>query len=370
MPRNRKRTSSNPSISSRRKGKYRKYSTDPEKEGMDEIDAQCDGDFEYNQLKTSFNLFAEDEDIVYHNSKVNCDVTSTSEMSYRHMRQVIGFLYTNILCFPAKEDWKNAASTVCQMVNFKKDQRRRIYHIFNLCEEARERGERYEGARQSKMILSNRAFGTEGVQVQIMGDVLEHGGGFRITADILNRWRSRNGLDPIAHSTVKNHVDNFLKTRKQRIEKVKSGSSNPYSPWCRASYRWNKQLAIRYRMLDPYTCVDPPMPPPPPGTKPKWIEQYNLEEESDRLRLESLKEACMRDSNKDVLTVLLPEYDIDKLSPISLYQHADWDETHPKTQIGCITNGGKKEEVIFLGIPMGESLLMTMVVSVMSGRRE
>ena len=68
--------------------------------------------------------------------------------------------------FPCQRRY--AASTVCQMVNFKKDQRRRIYRIFNLCEEARERGERYEGARQSKMILSNRAFGTEGVQVQIM----------------------------------------------------------------------------------------------------------------------------------------------------------------------------------------------------------
>eukprot|EP00957_Ditylum_brightwellii_P176012 13403183-Ditylum_brightwellii.AAC.1 len=62
---------------------------------------------------------------------------------------------------------------------------------------------------------------------------------------------------------------------------MQSGSSNPCSLWSRASFCWNKQLAIRYWKLDPYTDSNPPMPPPPRGTKEQWIQLYIKEEEED-----------------------------------------------------------------------------------------
>eukprot|EP00957_Ditylum_brightwellii_P210004 15364469-Ditylum_brightwellii.AAC.1 len=43
----------------------------------------------------------------------------------------------------------------------------------------------------------------------------------------------------------------------------------------------NEQLVMRYGLLDPYTVVNPPMPPPPLGTKEQWIEAYQHEEEED-----------------------------------------------------------------------------------------
>ena len=83
-------------------------------------------------------------------------------------------------------------------------------------------------------------------------------------------------------------MDKFLHTAKRKIIKVQQGSSNPYSPWCRASFKWVKQLGIRYGTLDPYTLTDPPMPPPPEGTKEQWIQSYHKEEERDWQRLELL----------------------------------------------------------------------------------
>eukprot|EP00957_Ditylum_brightwellii_P073540 5587638-Ditylum_brightwellii.AAC.1 len=71
---------------------------------------------------------------------------------------------------------------------------------------------------------------------------------------------------------------------------MQSGSSNLYSPWSRASFYWNKQLAIRYGKLDPYTGSDPQMPPPPRGTKEQWIQLYIKEEEEDCKHLNVLHE--------------------------------------------------------------------------------
>eukprot|EP00957_Ditylum_brightwellii_P198097 15092274-Ditylum_brightwellii.AAC.1 len=97
----------------------------------------------------------------------------------------------------------------------------------------------------------------------------------------MNCWHERKGQDPIAHSTVKNHVNKFMKIKKKKTEKVQSGSPNSYSPWCHASFHWNKQLAIRHGTLDLYTVKDPPLPPLPPGAKEQWIELYSKEKQGN-----------------------------------------------------------------------------------------
>eukprot|EP00957_Ditylum_brightwellii_P052080 3950059-Ditylum_brightwellii.AAC.2 len=63
------------------------------------------------------------------------------------------------------------------------------------------------------------AINGDGVQIQIIGDIVENGGNYRGAADVLNCWRKRHGKEAIAHSTVRNHVDNFIKTQKQKVEK-------------------------------------------------------------------------------------------------------------------------------------------------------
>eukprot|EP00957_Ditylum_brightwellii_P066909 5078413-Ditylum_brightwellii.AAC.1 len=62
---------------------------------------------------------------------------------------------------------------------------------------------------------------------------------------------------------------------------MQPGSYNPYSQLYHASFLCNKQLAIGYGKLDPYTANDPPMPPQPTVTKEQWIKLYNKEEEED-----------------------------------------------------------------------------------------
>eukprot|EP00957_Ditylum_brightwellii_P093490 7120061-Ditylum_brightwellii.AAC.1 len=55
---------------------------------------------------------------------------------------------------------------------------------------------------------------------------------------------------------------------------------------------------------------------------------YQKEEEDNHKHLLALKE--QRESG---------EYDLNLLTLISLYQRADWDETHPKVRIGSIMKG-------------------------------
>ena len=112
---------------------------------------------------------------------------------------------------------------------------------------------------------------TDGIEGQIIGNIMENRGNYRGTAEVLNHWHQQQGMDTVAHSTIKNHIDRFMKVKEVKTIKVQSGSSNPYSPWCQTSFKWNKQLAIRYGTLDPYTVPDQPMPPPPPVTTPNSV---------------------------------------------------------------------------------------------------
>eukprot|EP00957_Ditylum_brightwellii_P085766 6524454-Ditylum_brightwellii.AAC.1 len=79
-----------------------------------------------------------------------------------------------------------------------------------------------------------------------------------------------------------------MKVKEVKTIKVQSGSSNPYSPWCQASFKWNKQLAILYGTLDPYMVPDLHMPLPPPGTKEQWIQDYNNNKMEEQSRLNAL----------------------------------------------------------------------------------
>jgi hypothetical protein len=96
------------------------------------------------------------------------------------------------------------------------------------------------------------------------------------------------------------------------------------------------------------------MPPPPHGRKEQWIQDYNNDKMEEQSQLNTFiaaeNERRLNDpspNNQPHLTVLLPEFDPKLLTPISRYQRADWDETHPKTRLGVIMKGGKEKELVF-----------------------
>ena len=203
---------------------------------------------------------------------------------------------------------------------------------------------------------------------QIIADVLQKGGKLHGAAQVLNRWKVSNGMTHVAVSTIKHHVDTFMKAKRNKTQKVPSGNNNPYSPWARASFRFAKQLAIRYGKLNPFTTADPIMPPPPPEVDKRWIDLYHREEEEDRKRMNLLVEEentrQMQQSFNSPLgpslpillpsydatkpfPIVLPEYDPDNLTPIGPYQHADWDKTHPKAKIGVTMKGNRPFEYRF-----------------------
>ena len=182
--------------------------------------------------------------------------------------------------------WKTAAAAIYDLLGLTKEQRKIVYRIFQRCEAANKRGEIYDGSQLTFFQEKSHVICTDGIEGQIIGNIMEKSGGnYRGTAEVLNCWHQRQGMDAVAHSTIKNHVDNFMKAKEVKTIKVQSGSSNLYSPWCQASFKWNKQLAIRFGTLDPYTVPDPPMPPPPPGTKEQWIQDYNNDKMEEQSRL-------------------------------------------------------------------------------------
>eukprot|EP00957_Ditylum_brightwellii_P120962 9226190-Ditylum_brightwellii.AAC.1 len=84
------------------------------------------------------------------------------------------------------------------LFHFTRGQKQKVYHIFNRCEDAQEQGH-YDNA---------------GIEGQIIADVLKKGGNFCGTAEVLNRWKVSQGLQHIAVSTIKYHVDKFMSVKK------------------------------------------------------------------------------------------------------------------------------------------------------------
>eukprot|EP00957_Ditylum_brightwellii_P197340 15034576-Ditylum_brightwellii.AAC.1 len=81
-----------------------------------------------------------------------------------------------------------------------------------------------------------QAINLHGVEGQIITDVLQKRGNLHGVAQVLNQWKVSNGMTHVAVSTIKHHVDKFMKAKRIKTQKVPSGSSNPNSSWARASF--------------------------------------------------------------------------------------------------------------------------------------
>eukprot|EP00957_Ditylum_brightwellii_P082585 6279692-Ditylum_brightwellii.AAC.1 len=118
------------------------------------------------------------------------------------------------------------------------------------------------------------AIKSDGYEGQLLADFIEQGGDLRGATDIINLYREQHGLE---------------KAKKLKTRKIAQGSSDPYSPWARASFKWAKQLAIHFGTLNPYTTKDHPMPEPLATTKSEWIQAYNDDKQCDKICLAALK---------------------------------------------------------------------------------
>eukprot|EP00957_Ditylum_brightwellii_P088076 6709480-Ditylum_brightwellii.AAC.1 len=103
---------------------------------------------------------------------------------------------------------------------------------------------------------------SNGIEGQIIADVLQQGGHFCSAAEVLHWQKMSVGQDTIAPSRAK----------------TPSSSNNPYSPWTRTSFCVGKQHVCWCDKLDPFTTPDPIMPQSSAGTNNKWIEEFYHED--------------------------------------------------------------------------------------------
>lgn len=144
---------------------------------------------------------------------------------------------------------------------------------------------------------------TDSEVAQIVADVLEHGGTFKMATQILNFHLMEKSQEPgaerfdsVTYSCVRG-LALRMKPTFVPVGKRKQGSNDPESDWARARYNFVTQLLIRYGLLE-----DKDIPRDHNGEIPKW---YRKEE----------------------------------LTPLHKDGVAHWDETHPQCKAGFEAEG-------------------------------
>jgi len=276
----------------------------------------------------------DDADYASDNDKMAPPPTLPAQ-NYQHnelkFRQATASIYLHVLGRPDKSEWfvKNGTVTKIQDmlgIGTGRNKRRAILAVLEECI-ALEDASSYDPKRKSHERKKGWAVNSDGFEGQLLADFLEGStGDFCGARDVLNIQRDAEGKENVSLSTVFRHVTKKMEKNKAKTEKVSQGSTNPYSPWARARFNFNKQLAIRFGVLDPHKTPDPPMPSPPPGTDPKWITDHAFALACETETLEQMKAEAA--NAQDQKNILLPQFDPAKLTPIARDQRADWDETH------------------------------------------
>eukprot|EP00957_Ditylum_brightwellii_P133489 10177201-Ditylum_brightwellii.AAC.1 len=134
-------------------------------------------------------------------------------------RMIIAHIYQDILFFPPKSTWKDAICWVQESPSLNNHQRQKIYRVFSNCEDAREKNLYYDGKQNTFVRESKRVLGSSGIEGQIIANVLQNGGNFCGTAEVVNQWRTSRDKHHVAMSTIKHHVDKFMKCQKVPTQK-------------------------------------------------------------------------------------------------------------------------------------------------------
>ena len=170
-----------------------------------------------------------------------------------------------------------------------------------------------------------------------------------------------------------------------KVVTINQQNEDPNSAWAKARFNWLKQLAIRFRILDPQQFKDPPLPLQSTTATTQTdtehqatrtsgdqttmnpsvcIQQSEISDTTDMIVVNRQKDAAVVAAPKltldptttiatdqtdihmnlqkvDLDGIPIPkEFDTDFLPPINRCQIAWWDETHPKVNIG--SSGNKK----------------------------
>jgi hypothetical protein len=68
-----------------------------------------------------------------------------SKATEKRHRMMIAHIYQDILFFPSKSTWKDAVCWVQEALSLNRNQRMKIYRVFNRCDDARKKNLYYDG---------------------------------------------------------------------------------------------------------------------------------------------------------------------------------------------------------------------------------
>eukprot|EP00957_Ditylum_brightwellii_P162372 12363923-Ditylum_brightwellii.AAC.1 len=119
--------------------------------------------------------------------------------------QIIAFIFQDQLGFPEKHVWPEAVLLCKAVLKLTRNQLPKVCQVFNRCVDARYEGTYYNGERNAFVREQVRVIDSNGIEGQIIVDVLQNGENFQGAAEVSNHWRSKNDKDIVAMSTIKNH---------------------------------------------------------------------------------------------------------------------------------------------------------------------
>jgi len=80
--------------------------------------------------------------------------------------------------FPHKKQWAHFASTIVEIFHFIRGQKQKVYHIFNHCEDAKQKGHFYNSEQNCFEQQKRHVVDSAGIEGQIIADVLQKEGIF------------------------------------------------------------------------------------------------------------------------------------------------------------------------------------------------
>ena len=162
--------------------------------------------------------------------------------------------------------------------------------------------EKFNGKRKERTFKGEYLVPTRGKSEQQIADLMEAGHVYKRTTRQVNKYLKRTTGQMIGTSAI-HETYLCLNPVSINIKKVPQGSNNAHSKWAKASFNWAKQLAIRFRVLDPRITLDPPMPPNPDD--PNFVSPREI-----------------------IQDPVPPWFDPEKLELYDRHQVAFWDEIH------------------------------------------
>eukprot|EP00957_Ditylum_brightwellii_P011847 892793-Ditylum_brightwellii.AAC.1 len=110
--------------------------------------------------------------------------TIISKANEKQEHQIIAYIFQDLLSFPPTKMWVGAVNALKISLNLNKNQEAKVYHAFNCCEDEREKQKIYDGERNKFFRVSKQLVKSNGIEGQIIPDVLQSGGNLRGVTEV------------------------------------------------------------------------------------------------------------------------------------------------------------------------------------------